>query len=604
MRLHVFCLLLLMMLMGCRQSSVSTTHRSSPVDTAYTDSAALAVFDYHPDRALTIIDSAVIVGNLTEERASFLRAKILSQSYKAQRLDSAQAICECLLADKAVAADDDMRQDVLELLCNIARMRCDYGPWLKWASQLVELCRSRGCEAEMMRNQAEIGVIHASLGLVSTGLAEIDSVISRLDGIRHFNELDASVIAMKRKINVLCDVGRYADEIDVAHRLIERLDDYEKFPDAYHDGTYREPADATERGKYINFYRAQAHGFMAEAFAASGDERQARRQLALFEASDYGRTLSGRAMIANTLCRLHEWDKLLATCDDVTRALGDDTLRRDYANVVRYRALVAEGHGQYSAASAAWKRYIAIDEVLNDSLRRSQTQMYAARFHFHEQRRELDRKTADARRGRIMAWAGALIALLAVGFALWSSRQRRLLRQKNRVLIDKINDALDYREKYQALSDMQVGSDDAGHTTSPDAAMIGAMSRSEVDALTDEQLFALLSRAIVDDRLFLDPACDRQMLMERYGLTKERIGAAFSRGSEHNSLASYIRDLRLEYAFRMLADNPDYTINQVAKECGFFSADTFRRGFKDKFGISPTEYRQACQSSSPNAKIG
>ena len=37
-----------------------------PTDTAYTQQAAMAVYGYQPERALRIIDSAVIVGNFKE----------------------------------------------------------------------------------------------------------------------------------------------------------------------------------------------------------------------------------------------------------------------------------------------------------------------------------------------------------------------------------------------------------------------------------------------------------------------------------------------------------------------------------------------------------
>ena len=40
-----------------------------PTDTGYTQQAAMAVYGYQPERALRIIDSAVIVGNFSEVRA-------------------------------------------------------------------------------------------------------------------------------------------------------------------------------------------------------------------------------------------------------------------------------------------------------------------------------------------------------------------------------------------------------------------------------------------------------------------------------------------------------------------------------------------------------
>ena len=50
-----------------------------------------------PERALSIIDSAFIVGNVSEFKADFLRAKILAGSLEGVRRDAAIILCEKLL---------------------------------------------------------------------------------------------------------------------------------------------------------------------------------------------------------------------------------------------------------------------------------------------------------------------------------------------------------------------------------------------------------------------------------------------------------------------------------------------------------------------------
>lgn len=57
--------------------------------------------------------------------------------------------------------------------------------------------------AEALRNEAEIGLCLTHVGRLQEGLAKIDSVMAVLDSVRRFNELDAWLIAAKRKITVL-----------------------------------------------------------------------------------------------------------------------------------------------------------------------------------------------------------------------------------------------------------------------------------------------------------------------------------------------------------------------------------------------------------------
>jgi len=58
-------------------------------------------------------------------------------------------------------------------------------------------------------------------------------------------------------------------------------------------------------------------------------------------------------------------------------------------------------------------------------------------------------------------------------------------------------------------------------------------------------------------RLFLQPDFGRQTLIDRTGLSKDRIGAAFAQGSDSSSLPAYVRELRLDYAVRMMNDQLD-----------------------------------------------
>ena len=97
-------------------------------------------------------------------------------------------------------------------------------------------------------------------------MAKLDSVIALLSAKQpfKFNELDALIIALRRKISALATQGWQAETLPLARRVIALLDDYEAHPDRYHDGSYREPP-AEKREDYIRFYRTQAENFVASA---------------------------------------------------------------------------------------------------------------------------------------------------------------------------------------------------------------------------------------------------------------------------------------------------------------------------------------------------
>ncbi|MBQ9216551.1 MAG: hypothetical protein IJ159_07345, partial [Prevotella sp.] len=77
------------LVIGCTGKNPQTPEKNmQPTDTTYTQKAAMAVYGYQPERALQIIDSAVIVGNISEVRGDVNRARIYSQSQMMNQLDS------------------------------------------------------------------------------------------------------------------------------------------------------------------------------------------------------------------------------------------------------------------------------------------------------------------------------------------------------------------------------------------------------------------------------------------------------------------------------------------------------------------------------------
>ena len=274
------------LLWGCSgDGNPAVKHRvPQDSDTLYTFSAAMDVYDFSPERALRILDSAVLVGNVSEHMADFGRIRIYSASHmhravdsllhgpEGVRLDSARAIGIRLLERDSVAADLGMKQDVLEILLYTAQQQHDGIAALRWAKQLVDVCHRQGSETEALRNEAEVGLLMCQMGQTDAGLSRLDSVIGLLDdGDGQFNELDATIIAMKRKINALTTLERYAETLPLSRRIIAALNDYEAHPGRYHDGTYREPSDSVARNDYIQFYRSQAQEYITAAYAALSD---------------------------------------------------------------------------------------------------------------------------------------------------------------------------------------------------------------------------------------------------------------------------------------------------------------------------------------------
>ena len=123
---YIFVLVLLAVTACTGGESTKTVPQSS--DTLYTEQAVLDIYDTLPQRALQLLDSAVVVGTMPRYRADMLRAKVYCASCEAAQFDSAIVIGERLMLHDSVKANPRLQQDVLSNLqyaCRLLLLRSD-----------------------------------------------------------------------------------------------------------------------------------------------------------------------------------------------------------------------------------------------------------------------------------------------------------------------------------------------------------------------------------------------------------------------------------------------------------------------------------------------
>ena len=514
-----------------------------------------------------------------------------AQSYThptdSMNLDTARQMGLALLEHDSVKASAEHRMSVLRLLTDAARMQLDYEEQLKWASELATLSREQGDETEALRTESEIGIVLTHLGQRHEGLKMLDKVIGQLDDQRHFKQLDACIIAMKRKLTALSLLPettlpgdsltieqRHQDIIKLAERFVAKLDDYEQHPQDYADGSDRQ-LDTDEVPGYCGFYRSQAYVFLAQTNASAGNKQEARHYCDLFEQTPFGKTLNGRSAISETWRLLGDYDKMLATYDEIDRLEGDDTLGTNYIRQLRGRAEAAAARGDHATSQRYWKRHDVLSQVVNDQLQAGEAHEYAARYHVYEQQLEIQQREAEATRNAILAISALVLALLAIGFAVYYFRQQHLIQKKNSVLIEQMTEATKWKVKHEQSENEEQIPDEIG----------------DFDAMSITQLSQYIRDVIRKERLYLNTQFDRQAAIDYFHLSKERIGAAFAQGSEFPTIADFINYCRLEYAKELLVTCPEMSIDDISSAAGFSVRRTFTRLFKDQYSITPTEYR-------------
>lgn len=587
--------LAMMTVVSCKRSAWDPSMKQNEIIALYQQVLTMAN-EESPERALLMADSLRQAGAAPDYHTDLMRAKIYAQSPDYLWLDSAIIIGERLITLDVAKTDLGYRQDILEMLVNAFRLHNDNDQTIHWSTMLLDLVRQQGLETEALRTEAEIGTALSQIGKADDGLAKIDSVIHQLSGHRKWAEMDASIIALKRKVNVLDSERRYSDIPPVAQAMLDLLADYEQHPDEFHDDSYREVTEEQRPG-YIGFYRAKAYLYMAYAHASLNEKEKARHYLALYEQTDFAKTLNGREEIAPTWRMLGQYGKMEAAYADVEASLRQqgDTVNAQMAAIIHERAQAAKAQGHYAESVRLYEQYEALSETLSDRLLRGKAHLYAARFHAQEQQQEIDSQRAYKRYAVMIASFIGLLAMLGLFFAWYAVRQWHKTQLKNRVLARQIKEAILYKEKYESLTpDPSIISEDT-NSSQASLSLSGQNPQAgsgSLDTLSPEELFRYIEHEVIHRLLFLNPSFNRQMIMDEFHLSKESVGAAFAQGSKYKSLPQFVTDLRLEYASKLLVTT-DLSISDIMAKVGFSNASVFSRYFSRKYQISPTQYRRA-----------
>ena len=574
--LQVLLFVSMMAFASCGRNN-SARHIPNLGDTPYQEDSVLVAYGYHPDRALVMLDSALLLGNINEYRAQFIRAKIYSKSLLKQRQDSAIQICEQLLKHDSVINTLHEQENILDLLMNTSRIKTDFEGYVKWATQKVEVCRLLGEDTEEWRTEAEIGMVMTHLGQPEEGMSKIDEAIRQLDAPGSIDRMDAFIIAVKRKITVLNDQRCHAEVIPLAQRILDRLDHYEQHAKDYAEDSYRlswsdKPAD---RDRYIDFSRAQANGFLAGAYAMTGDAIHACEYLARFDQSGYGHSFSARKMIIPTQMALGMYDEAMATSDEMVYRMGNDTVNDDYAVILRDRAIVARAKGRLAEAYNLMNRHANLAKELSDSLYTGEAHNYAARYHAKEQELKIQEAETASRIKSIIIGVIILLLIIAGVVSFYYRRQRQIISEKNRALVRMING-----------TPLVAPADETEGTEEPDE-----VSESE-EPETNSALFETIDTAIRTEQLYTNVSLQRQDICTRFCITRHTLNNLLAKHVGNSSFPQYINNIRMEEALPLLRDNPSMTIAVIATAVGFTPAN-FREQFKRQYGVSPQEYRQS-----------
>lgn len=88
---------------------------------------------------------------------------------------------------------------------------------------------------------------------------------------------------------------------------------------------------------------------------------------------------------------------------------------------------------------------------------------------------------------------------------------------------------------------------------------------------------------------YTKPELNVAMTAGQFGISRKYV-TQFLKAQTGKSFSEYVEELRLSHAMELLRDS-EYSITEIALQCGFSAQNTFYKAFRRRFGVSPSAMR-------------
>lgn len=171
-----------------------------------------------------------------------------------------------------------------------------------------------------------------------------------------------------------------------------------------------------------------------------------------------------------------------------------------------------------------------------------------------------------------------LVQTIALGI-IWGGRYK--IRRKY----------LDLIQDFQMLQLSLQRNSDIGREHELAERAVSAANEAAKDNALYASIYKGLRRLMEEEKLYHDSRLTRDEVVAKLGTSRKMFLEALQR-HVNMSFVEYTNKYRLDEAVELL-ESGEYTNEIIAEEVGFGSVNTFYRQFRQKYGISPLEYRKA-----------
>lgn len=272
-----------------------------------------------------------------------------------------------------------------------------------------------------------------------------------------------------------------------------------------------------------------------------------------------------------------------------------DTINYHMLSAKRALAKAYEKEGDYKKAALYFNELAILTDSLKIREQKSAAIELATVYETHEKEDKIKEQQQDLRLRDLFLVGSSCFILLLLALLWIIYRSRGVVKGKNRSMAIQIDRLLAYQEELETLKEQLKAKELATKSIDSRSEEFeiseGNLSKENIDSV-----FEQISYLVKDKKLYLDNQLSRDMILNEISISKTVFARVIQAKTGANFI-SYVNELRINHSIKLLKQYPNYTIESIAMDSGFNNVRSYYRVFKERFDMSPAEYRKAMEKN-------
>ncbi len=458
-----------------------------------------------------------------------------------------------------IKKDAQLRMDLLSTLGECYRMNNNTEKAITTFLDMVDIAKELGNTAEIGRGYMFIGTL--TLGEKNEKLAEeyfslAEKYLKESGHTEYLYHYNLTLADLMTKENRLDDAYTY---ILRAEKGLEEME--------------KNPENLLMPEGMISYEKGRLYALASEVLAKQGKNKEATVYYKRFMASPCSTDYRTRIYIVPYLLEIKDTRQATAISEERLNILRaeTDTIGDDMTAVLKHLTTAHEIAGNHQKALFFAKESIKHANNMRKKDREGTVLELATFYNMQEKESRLTLQEKELQNKNILLGAALIIVILLIaGIGLIAFSMQKAKKQ-NLAMINQIRELQSYKEKEKSTNRQPM--------------------KNLLEKVTGNELFTWVDRKIREEKLYLIPELTRDKMAEMLGLKKNTVTQAINEATGA-PFTDYINNLRLEEALHLLNNPEDIKLDIIAEHSGFGSVRSFYRQFKEKYGMSPFQYRK------------